>query len=262
MLLAVDIGNSNVVLGLLEGERVVRSARIETLRQEDAARAEARLAGALTEDERGALTGAIVASVIPPLAPVFAAAAGALARAEAVVVDHTTSTGVLLDVDAPAEVGADRYVNLAALVGRGGEGAIVVDCGTATTFDVLSPDGRFVGGAIAPGLGITADALRTRAPRLPPTPLTPPPSAIGRCTLDALRSGVVLGYAAMVEGLLSRMRSELPYPVRVYATGGLAPLLSPCCPSIDVLDTDLTLRGLARIHARHAARHPSHEGPM
>jgi type III pantothenate kinase len=262
MLLAVDIGNTNVVLGLLEDERVVRSARIETLRQEDAARAEARLAEAITAEERAALTGAIVASVIPSLATVFGVAAGALAGAEAVVVDHATPTGVLLDVDAPAEVGADRYVNLAALVGRGSGGAIVVDCGTATTFDVLTPDGRFIGGAIAPGLGTTADALRTRAPRLPPAPLTAPEAAIGRNTIDALRSGVVLGYAAMIEGLLARLRSELPFPVRVYATGGLAPLLVPQCPSIDVLDADLTLRGLARIHARHAARHPAHPAPM
>ncbi len=262
MLLAVDIGNTNVVIGLLEGERVVRGARFETLRQEDAARAQARLAAALTVEERAALTGAIVASVVPALAPVFAAAAGALAGVAAVVVDHTTSTGVLLDVDAPAEVGADRYVNLAALVGRGSEGAIVVDCGTATTFDVLTPDGRFVGGAIAPGLGTTAEALRARAPRLPPTPLAAPGAAIGRNTVDALRSGVVLGYAAMVEGLLARLRSELRFPVRVYATGGLAPVVAPLCPSVDVLDVDLTLRGLARIYARHAARHPAHDPPM
>ena len=262
MLLAVDIGNTNVVLGLLEGERVVRSARFETLRNEDAASAEARIARALSDSERGAVTGAIVATVLPVLGPVFSGALRALAGVDVVLVDHATPTGVLLDVDEPAQVGADRYVNLAALVGRGKEGAIVVDCGTATTFDVLTPDGRFIGGAIAPGLGTTAEALRARAPRLPPVPLTAPEASIGRNTIDALRSGILLGYAAMVEGLVGRMRSELPFPVRVYATGGLAPLLAPQCPSVDVLDTDLTLRGLARIHARHAARHPEHAAPM
>jgi type III pantothenate kinase len=262
MLLAVDIGNSNVVVGLLEGERVVRSARLETLRNEDAAAAEGRLAHALTDADRSAVAGAIVASVLPDLGRVFAAALRALTGVEVVLVDHATPTGVLLDVDEPERVGADRYVNLAALVGRGHEGAIVVDCGTATTFDVLTPDGRFVGGAIAPGLATNAEALRARAPRLPPVPLSAPAAAIGRNTIDALRSGVVLGYAAMVEGMLARMRSEIRFPVRVYATGGLAPLLAPHCPSIDVLDTDLTLRGLARIHARHAARHPAHAGPM
>lgn len=254
MLLAVDIGNSNVVVGLLQGERVVRTARLETLPHEDAAAAEGRLVRALPSAERSVVTGGIVTSVLPDLGLVFASALRALTGVEVVVVDHATDTGVVLDVEEPERVGTDRYVNLAALVGRGHEGAIVVDCGTATTLDVLTPDGRFVGGAIAPGLGIHAEALRTHAPRLPPVPLSAPPAAIGRNTLDALRSGVVLGYAAMVEGLLARMRSELPFPVRIYATGGLAPLLAPQCPSFDVLDTDLTLRGLARIHGLRAAR--------
>ena len=250
MLLALDIGNSNIVLGLLDGDDVRFKERLETRPREDAARARARLEQVLPPKERATIDGVVLATVVLPLAPVFAEALEALTGKPVLVVDHLTSTGVRLDVDAPAEVGADRFVNLAALVGRGTEGALVVDFGTATTIDVLSPDDAFLGGAIAPGLATTADALRARAPRLPAVPLSVPASAIGRNTTDALRVGVVLGYAALIDGLISRMRSELPFPVRVYATGGLAPFVASHCASIDVVDEDLTLRGLARIHAR------------
>ncbi len=261
MILAIDIGNSNVVLGLIDKDIVGRRERLETLRQEDATRAGERVARVISSAERDSIEEVVIASVVPSLGAVFADALSALIAKPVLVVDHETDTGVRLDVDAPAEVGADRFVNLAALVGRGHGGAIVVDFGTATTFDVLSPDDAFLGGIIAPGLVTSAEALRARAPRLPHVPLSLPASVVGKNTVDALRAGVVTGYVAMVEGLLHRMRDELPFPVRVYATGGLSAVVAGHCKGIDVIDEDLTLRGLGRIATRLSrGRLPAHKG--
>jgi type III pantothenate kinase len=253
MLLAVDIGNSNVVVGILDGDRVVRVTRLPTLREESAASAGTRLVAVLSATERAPIRAGIVASVLPALARTWAEALGDALGVRAEVVDHTTDTGVRLDVESPAHVGVDRYVNLAALTGRGA-GALVVDCGTATTFDVLAPDDAFVGGVIAPGMVVCAEALTSRAPRLPPVPIEAPSRAIATNTVDAIRAGVVFGYAALVEGLVARTRGEASFPLMVYATGGLATTLAPHCPSFDVVDPDLTLRGLARIHARVSSK--------
>jgi type III pantothenate kinase len=254
MLLAVDIGNSNVVLGLLAGHEVTLTARLPTLRDELAGATAGRLREALRGAPLERVRAAIVASVIPSLAAVWATALRETLNVPVRVVDHATDTGVRLSVDHPEQVGADRYVNLAALVGglakTPGVGALVVDCGTATTFDVLAPNGDFLGGAIAPGMAVAAEALTSRAPRLPPVPLEAPPRAVAANTVDAIRSGVVFGYAGLVEGIVARMRRESAFPLRVYATGGLGATVAAHCTCFDVVDPDLTLRGLACIHAR------------
>jgi type III pantothenate kinase len=249
MLLAVDIGNTNVVAGLLDGDLVARVVRLATVRDEAPEAAGRRLLEALSADERARVRAAVVASVIVPLGPIWADALAQALGVAALLVDHRTDTGVRLAVEHPEQVGVDRYVNLAALAHLG-VGVLVVDCGTATTFDVLSPNGEFLGGTIAPGMAISAEALASRAPRLPPVPLSAPPRAIATNTLEAIRSGVAFGYAGLVEGLIARMRAEAGFPLRVYATGGLAATLAPLCPSFEVVDPHLTLRGLAAIHAR------------
>jgi type III pantothenate kinase len=253
MLLAIDVGNSNVVVARLDGTRVTRVDRLPTVRDETVEAARHRLAGVLSVHERHGIDAAIVASVIVPLAATWAGAIADLLGLAPLVVDHRTPTGVRLAVENPEQVGVDRYVNLAALVDFRA-GALVVDCGTATTFDLLSPSGDFLGGIIAPGMAISADALTSRAPRLPPVPLAAPHCAIATNTVDAIRAGVVFGHAALVEGLVARLKREASFPLRVYATGGLAATLAPHCPCFDEHDPHLTLRGLACIHARSVSQ--------
>lgn len=253
MLLAIDVGNSNVVVALLDGQLVTHMARLPTVHAESVEAARGRLASALSAQARPVIEAAIVASVIVPLAATWTEAITDLLDITPQVVDHRTTTGVRLAVENPEHVGVDRYVNLAALVDFHA-GALVVDCGTATTFDVLSPNGDFLGGVIAPGMAISAGALTSRAPRLPPVPLEAPLHAIATNTADAIRAGVVLGHAALVEGLVARLKREASFPLRVYATGGLAATLAPHCPCFEVLDPHLTLRGLACIHARQLSK--------
>ncbi len=257
MLLAVDIGNSNIVLGRLVAGEVTGTARLPTLREETVSSSEERLVRALGALFPDHVSAAIVASVVPSLAALWASAISKRLHVPVCIVDHSTDTGVRLGVEHPEQVGADRYVNLAALVGElaktPGTGALVVDCGTATTFDVLAPNGDFLGGAIAPGMTVAADALTSRAPRLPEVRLEAPPHAIATTTVDAIRSGSVFGYAGLVEALVARIRREVSFPLRVYATGGLGPTVASHCACFDVVDPLLTLRGLGCIHARLAA---------
>ncbi len=250
MILAVDIGNTNIVMGLLEGTVVRHVFRMQTQRDESVFDAKNRVETGLSRHTSGPISGAVVASVVPGLAAVYREAIAELTSMHPRVVGPTTPTGVLISLDSPEDVGVDRYVNLAALAGLGLGGIVVVDLGTATTFDVLSPQDTFLGGAIAPGLGCTANALAAAAPSLPRAPLTAPPTAVGRNTVDALRSGLLLGYVEMVDGLLRRITAEVPFPVTVYATGGLASTVAPHCTRVDFIDPELTLKGLARIYAR------------
>jgi len=193
------------------------------------------------------VTGVVLASVVPPLTPVFQQACQDYLGRSPLVVDAGVRTGVRVRYDNPREVGADRVVDAAAVRSLYGTPACVVDFGTATTFDAISAEGDYLGGAIAPGIGIAAQALFERTAKLPRVELTRPPSVIGRNTPHSMQSGLLFGYVGLVEGMVARFRSELGPAMKVVATGGLASLIAAETDVIDVVDPWLTLVGLRLI---------------
>lgn len=250
-LFCVDIGNTNVVMGLYRGEELLTHWRIATDHQRMADEY-----GMLILDlfERSAqdpasVEGVIVASVVPPLTGVFQKLSERYFRQTPLVVGAGAESGVRILLDHPSEVGADRVVNAVAAYHRYGGPACVVDLGTATTFDLISADGDYLGGAIAPGVGIAAEALFERTAKLPRIDLVRPPSAIGKNTVQAMQSGLLFGYVGLVEGLVARFRAELGPEMRVIATGGLASLIAAETPVIEAVDPWLTLEGLRLIWA-------------
>ncbi len=251
--LAIDVGNTNVVFGLFEGQELRADWRLATRRDQ-------------TDDEWGILirslfdavgvdpkrlAGAAIASVVPPVTPVMASFCRKYLGQEPLVVGPGVKTGVAVLYEPPGDVGADRIVNAVAAYAAYGGPVIVVDFGTATTFDVITARGEYLGGIICPGIGISADALFQRAARLPRVEIRNPGQVIGRTTVGSMQSGLYFGYAAMVEGILDRVRAELGQPVRVVATGGYAALLAPETRSIEAVDPGLTLRGLRLIWERN-----------
>jgi type III pantothenate kinase len=254
MLLAIDIGNTNLTCGLFDGEELRLTFRLESVRSR-------------TSDEYAALflqlalvhkfapsdvTAAIVASVVPQLTDVIVQAVRIAFAQQAIVIGPGTKTGVSVRYDNPHDVGADRIVNAVAAFARASGAVVVVDLGTATTFDCISPKGEYLGGSIAPGLQISLEALMGRAAKLRPIELAVPPRVVGRNTPHALQSGVIYGYASLIDGMVTRIVAELGYPCRVIATGGLAPMLAAHCTTVDEVDPDLTLQGLRLLHARNA----------
>jgi len=190
------------------------------------------------------ISGVALASVVPPLTTSFVEMCQRFLNRDPLVVTHDIKTGVKVLTDYPAEVGADRILNALATHRLHGSPAIVVDFGTATTFDAVSAEGDYLGGAIAPGLGIAAEALFSRTANLPRIELVAPPKAIGRNTIHCMQSGLVLGYIGLIEGLVTRIREELGGQARVIGTGGLAPLLAKETNIIETVDQMLTLEGL------------------
>jgi type III pantothenate kinase len=246
-LLAVDAGNTNVVLGAYEGARLVATWRTAT----DANKTEDELAitidALLAREDLGLddVDALVLGSVVPTLTMSFTRLAERYLDGPALVIGPGVKTGVRLRVDNPSEVGADRIANTLAAHRRYGGPVIVVDFGTTTNFDVVSAEGDFLGGAFAPGLEVSAESLFARAARLFRVPLTAPAAAIGKNTADCLRSGIVFGYVGLVEGLLQRILGELaPARPRVLATGGLAATIAPLVSAIEKVDDDLTLEGL------------------
>ena len=250
MLLAIDIGNTNIAFGLYEGELLGPRWRIRTIHDK-------------TSDEYGVLldqlfrhqgyrpeqvAGIAIASVVPPLTPIFHRTCQDYMGKTPLIVDAGVRTGVRVRVDNPKEVGADRVVNAAAVRALYGGPACVVDLGTATTFDAISAEGDYLGGAIAPGIGISAQALFERTAKLPRVELTRPPSVIGRNTSHAMQSGLLFGYVGLVEGMVARFKTELGAETRVIATGGLAETIARETEVIDVVDPWLTLSGLRIIY--------------
>ncbi len=269
-LLAADIGNTNLTLGWFEDESLVGSWRATSRPSATADELAATLGGLLALDARrlADVDAIALASVVPPITATFERLARERLGVEPMTVDAAALRGVLdIRIDRPAEAGADRLANaLAALTEFGGP-AIVVDLGTSTNFDLVSHDGAYIGGAIAPGMGLSIEALVGRASKLPRIELRRPPSAIGTNTIHAMQSGAVLGYIGLVSGLLTALRGELVEQsppgarVTVIATGGYTfePWLTDV-PGIDGIEPDLTLRGihyawLAQRGAAIAGRH-------
>ncbi len=253
LLLTIDVGNTNTVLGLHDGETLKAHWRLTTRREQttDEYGILVRNLFAASGVQPGEIAGVALASVVPPLTPVLVALAREFIGQEPLVIEPGVKTGMPILYEPPSDVGADRIVNgVAALAAYGGP-VIVVDFGTATTFDVVTKKGEYVGGVICPGIGISADALFQRAARLPRVDVRHPERVIGRSTVASIQSGLYFGYAAMCEGIIGRIRGELGEPARVVATGGLAESLASEIPSIEAVDPVLTLTGLRLIWARN-----------
>jgi len=256
VLLAVDIGNSDTVLGLMVGEEVVASWRVATDERRTADEWSVLVRGLLADTEHGAaLSGVAVCATVPAvLAEWREMIATHFSSLASVIVEPGVRTGIPVLMDNPREVGADRIVNALAAARTYGAPAVVVDFGTATTFDVVNSDGAFVGGAIAPGIEISAEALGRRGAQLRRVELKRPRSVIAKNTVEALQSGMVFGVAAQVEGMVARMVAELgvrPEEVRVVATGHLAPLVLAECGCFTAHAPWLTLHGLRMVHERN-----------
>jgi type III pantothenate kinase len=260
MLLTVDIGNTNVTLGLVTGGALAATRRAATHRAASADELELLLEGLLALDGRSLrdISGIAVASVVPPLTVALEEVAAG--RGIPLLVASAGSVPLAIRVDRPSEVGADRLVNALAAARLYGTPAVVVDFGTATTLDCVGPDGAYVGGAIAPGLELGLEALAARTAKLPRIELRTPDRAIGRDTVSAMQAGTIFGYQALASGLLARVRTELaesagvsPNAVRTILTGGLsAAPWARGVEGVDVIDADLTLKGLAILHAEVA----------
>ena len=259
MLLAVDIGNTNVVMGVFEGDQLKGSWRVQTERRRMPDEWGLMIITLL--EHRGyqtsAVTDVIVSSVVPPLTNALREMAQIYFGVAALVVEPGIKTGVAVRYENPKEVGADRIVNAVAALHYYGAPAIIIDFGTATTFDAISGHGEYLGGAIAPGINIAAEALFSVASRLFRVELTPPKQAIGRNTASSMQSGIMFGYIGLVEGLVYRFREELTaitppvlgQKIKVIATGGLAEVVARDTTNlIDVVDQDLTLQGLRLIY--------------
>ena len=254
MLLVLDIGNTEITLGLFEGETLSGRWRLTTNPDRTPDEWAAALGGFLLQAGRSPneVAGICYASVAPAVTQSLVRGAEGITGRKAVPVDARSKLPVTLDVDEPLTVGADRIVNTLAAVELYREDTVVVDFGTATTFDCITADGRFIGGVIMPGLRTSADQLTRRAAKLPATELEPPTRAIGRRTEECIRAGVLFGAADAVDGMVERIAREWPggKRPRIVATGGLAALVAPLCRTITSTAPDLTLHGL-RIAARH-----------
>jgi type III pantothenate kinase len=249
MLLAADVGNTQTVLGLYDGERLVDQWRVRTETSS-------------TGDEIGALfsrlldvstlTGVVLSSTVPALVREYERFAERwLKGVPLLVVGPGIRTGIPIRYDDPREVGPDRIANALAARERYGSPVIVVDFGTSTNFDIVSADGEYLGGVLAPGVEVSMDALFARAARLLKVDLVEPPSVIGKTTVTGLQSGLVYGFAALVDGIVGRIRGELEAEARAIATGGLADVIAPHARTIERVDADLTLEGLRLVWERN-----------
>ena len=253
MLLALDIGNTHVVGGLFDGEQIVTQWRINTVANATADELEilwSNLFAARAVDAK-ALDGACIASVVPLITPSYRRMVEDLFKLPTVIVGYGLDLGLEVQVINPSEAGADRIANALAARERYGAPAIVVDFGTTTNFDVVSPEGHYIGGALAPGVGASIEALASRAAKLYRVPLVRPSAAIGRDTTSAMQSGAVFGYVGLVDGLVDRIRAELDGQATTVATGGLARLIAPETDRIQHVDPDLTLHGIRLIWERN-----------
>ena len=250
MLLCIDVGNTNITLGLYEGETLGPRWRLATDHERMPDEFILQLLGLLAHSgiDRENVDGAAIASVVPTLTGRWVRVCRRGLNLDPLVVDGTVETGVRILYDEPGSVGADRVVDAVAAYRLYGGPACVVDFGTATTFDAISPDGDYLGGAIAPGIGIAAHALFQRAAMLPRVELARPPSAIGRNTPHSMQSGLLFGYVSLVEGMVARFREELGPDTKVIGTGGLAEVIARETEVLEILAPWLTLDGLRMVY--------------
>jgi len=253
-LLVVDVGNTNTVLGLFENETLRADWRLATRR--DATADEIGILVRSLVDQQGAsVERAAVATVVPSLQFPWKSALRRYLEIDPLFVEPGIRTGMPVLYENPQEVGADRIANSVAAIAKYGAPCIVVDFGTATTFDVINARGEYAGGIIVPGVGVSAEALFSRAARLSRVDLRKPASVVGRNTAGAIQSGLFYGYLSLVDGLIDRIREETGERSHVVATGGLAELLGGASSRIEAIDPHLTLEGLRRLDERNTGRH-------
>lgn len=249
LLLAIDVGNTNTVFALYRERRALGQWRISTVRERTADEYAAALTQLMALKGFGQqdVAAAVIASVVPQALPPLKSMCQQFFDCTARVVGENLGVGIQIAVDNPREVGADRLVNAVAAHGRYGGPLIVVDFGTATTFDVVDRDGRYSGGVIATGINLSLEALHRAAAKLPRIAVERPPSVIGSSTVTAMQSGVYWGYVSMVEGMVMRIKAEFGEPMKVIATGGLAGLFAGATDVIEHVDRDLTMAGLVEL---------------
>jgi type III pantothenate kinase len=251
MLLTIDVGNTNITLGVFDEDRLTANWRIATVHDRMPDEYGILLAQLFSHRKIRAsdISGVAIASVVPTLTNVFREVSQNYVGCDPLIVDAGVKTGVRIRYENPRDVGADRVVDCAAVQLKYGGPACVVDFGTATTFDAISREGDYLGGAIAPGIGIAAEALFARASKLYRVEIAPPAKAIGTNTVLAMQSGIFFGYVALVEGLVERFKRELGADTKVIATGGLAQTVARETPVIQHVDPWLTLDGLRIVYA-------------
>jgi type III pantothenate kinase len=248
VLLAADVGNTQTVYGVFDDSRLAERYRVATERRTTADELYVLISALLDLD---VVDGVCLSSTVPALVREYEGFADR-AGLPALVLGPGVSTGIALRYDDPREIGPDRIANAVAAKERYGSPSIVVDFGTSTNFDVVSPDGEYVGGVLAPGIEISMDALFARAARLFRVDFTPPPTVIGKTTQTALQSGLVYGFAGQVDEIVTRIRDELGEPAPAIATGGLAELVAPHSRTLERVDPFLTLEGLRLVYARNS----------
>jgi type III pantothenate kinase len=249
VLLAVDVGNTQTVCGLYDGERLADHRRIATEAQRTGDELAVLLSGFF---DPSAVDGLCVCSSVPALVRSYEELAERWAQAPILVLGPGVRTGIPIRYDDPREVGADRIANAVAASVRYGAPCIVVDFGTSTNFDVVSADGEYIGGVLAPGIEISMDALFARAARLTKVDFSEPPSVVGKTTVAGLQSGLVYGFAGQVDGIVAAIRGELGVDAPVVATGGLAELIVPHARTVEKVDPFLTLEGLRIVWERNS----------
>jgi type III pantothenate kinase len=253
VLLVVDVGNTQTHLGAFRGDELVHDWRFATVRDSTADELGAVLRNllALRGMAFADISASIVSSTVPQLRPEWTAMAARYLGHQMPLVGPGLRTGMPIRYDNPREIGPDRLVNAVAGYDKVGGPCVIVDFGTAVTHDVVSADGEYLGGVIFPGVEISLEALSERAAALPRIELIEPRTLIGKSTVDAIRSGVLFGFAGMVDSILARLREQLGAETKAIATGGLAELVVPYCDGLDVVDDLLTLTGLRLIHERN-----------
>lgn len=255
MLLAIDAGNTNTVFAMFEGAKMVGNWRATTKAQRTTEEYTVFLKTLMDEAglDRRSVHAAILGSVVPDANAQLIKVCKKMFGCEPLVVGAANvDLGIEALIDRPEEVGADRLINAIAGIKTYGHGLLLIDFGTATTFDVVDEKGAYRGGAIAPGINLSLQALHMAAAKLPRVGVARPDKLIGTNTVEAIKSGTFWGYVGLIEGLIERMKAEFGKPMTVIATGGLASLFAAAVPMIDHLDADLTLRGLQAIYERNA----------
>lgn len=246
MRLVIDLGNTNITLGLFHGQSLGPRWRLATDHERMPDEYGFQILGLLQHGncELSQLKGICLSSVVPPLTGRILQACNNYLNIDPLLIDHTLKTGIKIHYDNPAGVGADRIADAVAVIHNYGGPACVVDFGTATTFNAITAEGDYLGGAITPGIGIAANALFSRTSQLPRVDIKRPPGVIGQNTIHAMQSGLLFGYVALVEGMVKRFQSELGRDMKVIATGGFAEVIAPETKAINIVDPWLTLNGL------------------
>lgn len=259
MLLAVDIGNTNIAIGVFQGQRLVQQWKIRAEKEKTCDEYGITLLNLLSSSglEGARIESAIISSVVPPLTPIFQELAKNLFKLQAFVVGPGLKTGMPILYENPLEVGADRVVAAVAAFSKYGGPTIVVDFGTATTFDAVSSKGEYLGGAIAPGIQIAAEALYLKTAKLPRIEIKKPKRAVGRTTVSSMQSGLYFGYIGLISRIIEEMREELGEETKVVSTGGFAAQISHEISSIRFHEPHLVLEGLRIVHERNREKKSS-----